>query len=292
MTMTEMSVDEAGRKAGLADILQGYSAEVTARDRKSLDAAHELLAPGTEVFIAAIPGESPDRLVAAAAQLRRAGLIPTPHIVARNIKNRVALDDLLERLVGEAGLDRLLCLGGDRDKPEGEFESSLQLLQTGLIQAHGVSRIFLACYPEGHPRIADEVLEQARAAKLAVAAEAGFDVTLISQFCFDPKPVIALAKRMRSQGVAVPFRVGVAGPAERATLVKYALMCGVGASLRALKERQDLARNVLAGETPGGLLAEVAEAQRASPGLGVAGVHFFTFGSLARSARWAAEVGA
>ena len=277
----------AEAQAALSGLLKDYTAEVTARDRKGLDAAPSWPAPGSEVYIAAIPGESEDRLVAAAVHLRKNGLVPVPHIVARNIESRASLDGLLRRLTAEAGLDRALVLGGDRDKPAGEFDSSLQLLETGLFQTHGVRQIRLACYPEGHPRIADEVLEKARAIKLETAAQAGLDVWMVSQFCFDAKPIIALAKRMRAQGVTAPFRVGVAGPAERSTLVKYALMCGVGASLRALKERQDLARNVLTGETPEALLTEVAQAQECDPSLGIKGVHFFTFGALAKSAEWA-----
>ncbi len=270
----------------LAGLLQTFSAEVTARDKKGIEAAPNVLPSGAEVFIAAIPGELIDRIVAAAAQLRAVGLTPVPHIVARNLESRQVLDDLLGRLVREAGVDRTLMLGGDRDKPEGEYDCSLQLIQTGLLQKHGIGKIFIACYPEGHPRVADEVLEAARAAKLEAARAEGFDVTLVSQFCFDPKPIIELARRMRAQGTTAPFRVGVAGPAERATLVKYALMCGVGASLRALRERQDLAKSVLTGETPEALLSEVALAQSREPELGIAGVHFFTFGALAKSAQW------
>ena len=287
--MTTTTTDKADAKAALSGFLRNYSSEVTARDRKSIEAARELLPQGAEVFIAAIPGESADRLVAAAVQLREAGMVPVPHIVARNIESRRELEDLIARLVAEAGLDRALMLGGDRDKPAGAFDCSLQLLQSGVLQKNNISRIFIGCYPEGHPRVADAVLESARAAKLRLAAELGLDVTLISQFCFDPKPVIALARHMRALGVTAPFRVGVAGPAERATLIKYALMCGVGASMRALKERHDLARSVLTGETPEALLTEVAQAQAAEPALGLSGVHFFTFGALAKSAQWAEE---
>ncbi len=278
-------------KAALSGILRNYSAEVTARDKKGLDAAAEMMAPGSEVFVAAIPGESVDRIVAACANIRKSGLEPVPHIVGRNIESKAALDELLARLAGEAGLKRALVLGGDRDKPEGEYHCSLQLIQTGLLQKHGVTRIGLAWYPEGHPRVDDKVLDEARAAKLKAAAEGGLDVWLVSQFCFDPKPVVALARRIRAEGVTAPLRVGVAGPAERSTLIKYALMCGVGASLRALKERQDLAKNVLTGETPESLLSEVAEAQQGQPSLGISGVHFFTFGALAKSAQWAASFG-
>ena len=289
MTMAATATDRADADAALGCFLRGYSTEVTARDRRSIEAARDLLPRGSEVFIAAIPGESEDRLVAAAVALRAAGMVPVPHIVARNIESRKGLEDLVGRLTGEAGLDRALVLGGDRDNPAGAFDSSLQLLQTGVFQRYDIRRVFLGCYPEGHPRVADSVLEDARAAKLKLADEFGFDVTLISQFCFDAAPVLALARRMRSLGVTVPFRVGVAGPAARATLIRYALMCGVGASMRGLRQRHALARNLLSGETPEALLTEVALAQAAEPGLGLSGVHFFTFGALARSARFALE---
>ena len=177
-----------------------------------------------------MPGESEERLVAAAAQVRRSGLVPVPHLVARNIESASAFDGLLSRLVGEAALDRALVLGGDRDKPAGAFDSSLQLIQTDLLQKHGIKRISLACYPEGHPRIADEVLAAALSAKLAASAAAGLEVWLTSQFCFDADAIIGFLRKLRERGVALPFRVGVAGPAKRATLVKYAMMCGVGHS--------------------------------------------------------------
>jgi methylenetetrahydrofolate reductase (NADPH) len=288
--MTTATLDRVDPRSALKGLLGTYSTELTTRDKKSLDAAPDVLAPGSEVFIASLPNDTIDRLVSTAVQLRQSGLAPVPHIVARNIESLAVLDELLARLAGEAGLYRVLTLGGDRDKPAGDLDCSLQLIESGLIQKHGISKIFIACYPEGHPRISDEVLEKARADKFAAAKAGGLDVTLVSQFCFDAKPIITLTERMRAQGATVPYRVGVAGPAERATLVKYALMCGVGASLRALKERQELAKNVLTRETPEALLNEVAIAQAANPALKIAGVHFFTFGALAKSAQWAQNV--
>ena len=290
MTVMTKDAGDAGAKGALKALLGSYSLEVTAHDKKSIEGAPDLLPPGTEVFIAAIPGETDEKIVAAAAQLRRGGLVPVPHIVARNLKSLQHLDGLLAGLVAEAGLDRALALGGDRDKPEGSLDCSLQLIESGLFQKHGIKKIAIACYPEGHPRVADEVLEKARAEKLAAAAKAGLEVMLISQFCFDADPVIALAERMRAQGTNQPYRVGVAGPADRGKLVKYALMCGVGASLRALRERHELAKSVMAGETPEGLLTEVGLAQQANPALGISGVHFFTFGSLEKSARFAQDM--
>ena len=273
--------------AGLADLLRGYSAEVTSGDRKSIDAATRMMEPGAEVFIAS-HHDSSDRQVLAAAHLKRAGLTPVPHVIARNIKNLREFDALLGRLTNEAGVDRALILGGDRDQPAGDFSSSLQLLETGMLGKHGIRKIALSWYPEGHPRIAAADLVAARTAKLAVAAQAKLDVTFVSQFCFEPAPIIAMAKQIRAEGVRAPLRVGVPGPASRAALLKYALICGVGASLRALKERP-AARGMLAGETPAELLTEVARAQSTTPALGIQGVHFFTFASLAATIRFVDE---
>jgi methylenetetrahydrofolate reductase (NADPH) len=287
--MTAMETHSTERQRALAELLEDYSVELTARDGKSILAVAERLPRDAKVFIANLPNESADVLVKAAIALREAGLVPVPHIVARNIGNRHRLDDMLARLTSEAGVDRALVLGGDRDDPAGEFHDSLHMIRTGLFQRHGINSIAIACYPEGHPRIADEVLDKALCEKLAAAADAKLEVTLVSQFLFDPKPIVTLARRLRASGITAPLRVGVAGPADRTKLFKYALRCGVGASLRALKERRDMAKTVLAGETPGELLSEVAQAQLRDPSLAIEGVHFFTFGDPARSVRWAED---
>lgn len=281
------NLDTIGEAGSLADLLQDYSVEVTSRDKKSLEAAPQVLRPGTEVFIASLPGDSMDKLVNAAAGLRKGGLVPVPHIVARNLESLAEMDETLARLTQEAGVDRILTLGGDRDHPAGKLLASLELIESGLIQKHGIGRIFIGSYPEGHPKIPDPVLDQARADKLAAAEKAGLDVTIVSQFCFSAEPVVALAERMRAQGAKAPFRVGVAGPADRALLIKYALICGVGNSIRVLKDRGEMTKNLLSGETPEALISELALAQAANPALGICGVHFFTFGSVARSAQWA-----
>jgi len=281
-TMTQQSPIQA--------LMQRYSVEVTAKDQKGMDAAGELLAPGAEVFVANLPNESADKLVAACVQIANKGLSPVPHMVARNIHSFEELDHTLARLNGEAGVDRALVIGGDRDHPVGPYDAAIQTLQTGLYQKHGVRGVFIGVHPEGHPRVADEILWPALAPKLAAAKDAGLEVSLVSQFAFDSAPFIALARRLRADGITAPLRVGVAGPAQRSTLIKYALMCGVGASLRALKERQDLAQAVMTGETPEGLLRELAEAQAAEPALGIDSVHFFTFGALAKSAAFAEEL--
>ncbi|HEY3656322.1 MAG TPA: hypothetical protein VGL34_15255 [Steroidobacteraceae bacterium] len=265
----------------LAQLLENYSAEVTSNDRKSIETAATMMRPGSEVFIASLPSDTGDRQVKAASVLRRAGLVPVPHVVARNMTNFYELEKYLERLRNEADVDRALILGGDRERPLGDLHSSLQILEAGLLPKHGIRKVALAVYPEAHLRISAGDIATARSAKLAAAIRSGLDVVFVSQFCFDSRPIVELAKQMSSQGITSPLRVGVAGPASRTSLIKYAMLCGVGASVRALKERQETARNLLAGETPELILAEVASSRAANSSLHIQGVHFFTFASLA-----------
>ena len=273
--------------ADAAQLLRTYSVEVTAKDRKGIDAAQQMCAPGTEVFVANLPNDSMDRLVSACTTLGKAGLSPVPHMVARNTASREELDDTLRGLVGEAGITRALILGGDRDDPVGPFDASIQLIQTGLFEQHGLKKVAIGIHPETHPRVPDTVMHPAQPLKIREAESRGLEVYLVSQFAFEAPPYIEMARRLRAAGVTNPIRVGVAGPTSTTKLIKFALMCGVGASLRALREKESLAGNMLSGETPDALLAELAAAQAADPSLGFDSTHFFTFGALDKSVEFA-----
>jgi len=275
--------------ATLAALLGNYSVEVTAKDRKGMEAAREVAPKGCEVFVANLPNDNMDRLIEACTFVAKAGLTPVPHMVARNTASREELDDTLARLVGEAGIDRALILGGDRDDPVGPFDASIQLIQTGLFEKHGLKKVAIGIHPETHPRVPDAIMHAAQPVKVREAEARGLEVYLVSQFGFEPQPYIDMARRLRGEGLTNPIRVGVAGPTSTTKLIKFALMCGVGASLRALREKESLAGNMLSGETPESLLRQLAAAQAADPTLGFDSVHFFTFGALDKSVAFANE---
>ena len=286
--MTEMVKARSSEgQSVLPSLLGRFSVEVLLKDTRGIDAACSLLDPGSEVFVASLPNDGSNGLVGACAKLQRSGLNPVPHLAARNIRSLGEFDESLGRLAAEAGVDRALVLGGDRDHAVGPFSASLDLIETGLLQKHGIGKVAFGCHPEGHPRVADGVMWPALKAKLDAARDAGIETYLVSQFAFAAEPIVGLAGRLRDAGISAPLRVGVAGPAAASTLIKYAVMCGVGPSLRALKERQALAKAVATGETPEELLIEVAAAMAVNPEFGFEGVHFFTFGSLESSVRFA-----
>jgi methylenetetrahydrofolate reductase (NADPH) len=273
-------------RADLALLLRGYSVEVTARDAAAAEACRDHLAAGTEVYIAFTPRDSHHGVVDAATRLQAAGFVPVPHVAARSVGSFAQLNDFLARLAG-AGVTRALVLGGDADRPAGPYRSSLEALESGLFQQHGMRHIGLACYPEAHRKIDALALDQALEAKLGLARRAGLETWLVSQFCFEAAPIVSFAKRLRARGIGAPLRVGLAGPADLGKLWRYGLYCGIGNSIRALGSRADAVANLLAQRTPDAILVELAAALRQGPALGIEGIHIFTFGGVAGAADWA-----
>ena len=277
-------------RTDLPALLRGYSVEVTARGAAAAEVCLAHLATGTEVYVAFTPRDTHHGIVDTAIRLQVAGFVPVPHVTARKVASFTQLNDFLARLAGEAGVTRALVLGGDADRPTGPYRSSLQALESGLFQRHGIRRIGLACYPEAHRKIDAAALDEALAAKLDLVRRAGLEAWLVSQFCFEAAPIVRFAERLRAEGVDAPLRVGLAGPADLRRLWKYGLYCGIGNSIRALGPRVDAVANLLARQTPDTVVADLAVALRRDPALGVVGIHIFTFGGVASAASWANAV--
>ncbi len=280
---TSAASDLAPRIAALA---KGYSLEVSSRSARDLDACLTHLEKGSDVYINFIAGDDLGAKVRCAAALRASGFNPVPHIGARHLKSAPQLDDLLARLAGEAGVDRALLIGGDAAAAAGPFDSSLAVLASGLLAKHRFRAAGFAGYPEGHPQIAGPVLKRALADKLALAAEQGIAPFIVTQFCFDAAAVSAWLTELRRSGIATPVRLGLAGPANVATLVRFAIRCGVTNSIRALTGRADRFLRLVSDSAPDALVRGIAESDAAATA-GIAGLHFFPFGGVAKTARWA-----
>ena len=272
--------------------MSGYSIEITGADRAVAEACEADLAPGTEVFVAFVPGESPDRAIDAARRVAKKGLAPVPHIVARAFTGPAMLDEVLARFVGEAGVRSALVIAGDRPQPEGPYHASGQLVATGLFEKHGFRRLAFALHPEGHPKVAEPSMRDALAAKLGEARSRGLETRLVSQFALDAKPILARIKRLPQEAPAVPVRIGIAGPTSRKTLWKYALYCGIGNSLKALASHGETFSHLMLNDDPDALVGEVAAGLATAPGPqpAVEGLHIFTFGGVAKSVAWANQL--
>jgi len=271
---------ETDRATAIAALVAGASLELMPRDKAAVDRCIEKAVPGSEVFIARVPGDVHGATVATAALLRNAGFDPVPHVGARYFENQAALDDTVARLVGEAGVTKALCIAGDLDHPAGPFAASTDVIATGIFARHGLKRVGVAGYPEGHGKIAAPVLADHMAKKLALLEEQRLPALIVSQFCFEAAPIVAFIAAVRERGVTAPIRVGLAGPASVATLARFALRCGVGNSMRALTSGRGVTRLL----TEAGPEAVVAGLARSN--LDLERLHFYTFGGVSKAADW------
>jgi len=271
---------------GFAEMLRGYSIEINPTQSKGIDSALDRLEPGTEVFLPWIPGADPMDAVAPAARLKRAGLIPVPHVGARHIQSAPQLEQFAARLVTEAGVDRILVIGGDRAEPAGPYDSSLGVMQAGVFQNLGIVRMAIGAFPEGNPHIPPAVLDEMLTAKLNFARSAGIQLSIVTQFAFEAEPIVRWLKATRAKGIDIPVQVGFAGPAGIVTLVRYAMKCGIGNSLHVLTENPSFAK-LLIEKGPEPIIREIhAAAEAPNAPLGIAGLHFYVFGGFNKTLDW------
>jgi methylenetetrahydrofolate reductase (NADPH) len=248
--------------------------------------AAERLDPGTEVSLAWIPRSSPMDMIAPATRLKRAGHLPMPHVGARHLESAAQLERLAGRF-DDAGVDRVLIIGGDRDRPAGPYDCSLSVMQSGVFQKAGISRMAIGGFPEGNPHIPDTVLNDVLRAKVSFARQEGLLLSIITQFRFKSEPVIEWARAVRARGIDIPIRVGLAGPAGLLTLTRYAARCGIGNSLRVLSENPSFAK-LLVERGPEPIIQGLAAAMADGGGrpLGIRGLHFYIFGGFRKTMDW------
>src|ERR1043166_3760547 len=200
-------------KQSVRDLVCGYSIETTVREAARIDRYQDLVPKGTSMYIPHVPGVAREDTVALAARLKKEDMDPVPHIVARRTESAAILDDFLKRLVGDAGVTRVLCVAGDISAPEGEFDSALQILEGGFLEKHGIKHIGVAGHPEGHKQVDDAALRDAVVRKNAYAKKTGADVRLVTQFSFVADPVIAWDKSIASINT-LPVSLGLPGLAQ------------------------------------------------------------------------------
>lgn len=277
----------------LEAFLKGYSIEVMPRTAEKVEDFRALLPKGTRVYIAHIEGTPIEEMVATAKRIAGEGFDVMPHFPARIIPDRATLADWIARYQGEAGIKQALLLGGGVNTPAGDFDSSMQLMESGLFD--GFDRLHVAGHPEGNKDIdkdgGDAVVMQALKWKQAFSERSDAKMAIATQFCFEAQPVIAWANRLAEAGVHLPIHIGVAGPAKLQTLIKFAISCGVGASLRVLQKRAMDVTKLLLPYEPTEVVSELAAHKAANPAFGIEQVHFFPLGGIKTNAAWVTENG-
>jgi methylenetetrahydrofolate reductase (NADPH) len=278
----------------LSGMLAGYSIEVMPRTAEKVESFRAILPEGTRVYVAHIDGTPIEDMIRTVKRIADEGFPVMPHLPARSIPNRATLADWLDRYA-DLGIDQALALGGGRTSPAGAFDCSRQMLETGLFEAKGFRRVHIAGHPEGNRDIDPDgglrVTLDATRWKQEWARATGVEMAIATQFCFSAEPVVKWCARLEQEGVALPVHIGVAGPAKLQTLIKFAMMCGVGPSVQVLQRRAADISKLMKPFTPEGVLRDLAAHKAANPSFAVEKVHFFPLGGIGKAAEFCDEFG-
>lgn len=270
----------------IVDFVRGFSIETTPGSALKIPDYRAYLRPGTTVAVTFLPGSDFADTVRTARRLRDEGFEPAPHFAARSILGRRDFELYLKRLRDEAGVRQVVALGGAMDPQVGEFDSAMQLLETGLFDKYGIETIGLAGHPEGSPDISDTALAQALTWKNAFAERSDAAFYIATQFCFEAAPIIAWDRAIRAAGNRLPIHIGVPGLATLKTLINHAKACGVGPSMRVLTRQARNIAKLMTVNAPDRLITELAHYRASDRDCGIAKVHVYPLGGLRRSARW------
>lgn len=269
---------------------KNWSIEVTPPGSAKIESFSDVLAEGTTVNVTFLPGTDPKDTVDVAVRLRDEGMNPVPHIAARSLKSKEQLDELVADMTNRAKVDEVLVIGGGVDHPVGDFASSMDVLETGVLQKYGISKIGVSGHPEGSPDIDDDALAHAIGWKNDFAKTEGLDLYMETQFCFEADAVIAWENAIRAAGNNLPIRIGIPGPATIKTLFRFAQISGIGPSMRVIAKQAKNVTKLLTVQSPHLLIAGLAEAMASDPDSRIQHFHYYPFGGFARTSRWASAV--
>ena len=267
-----------------------WSIEVTPTGAMKIESFRDCLSPGTTVNVTFLPGTDPAETIAVAERLHNDGMRPVPHLAARSLRDADQLDELLAAFTSRCGVEEVLCIGGGVDKPVGAFDATIQVLETGLIQKHGIRSVGVAGHPEGSPDITDEEIAAALAAKNALAARDGLNLYIETQFCFEADIVLDWERRVRAAGNTLPIRIGIPGPATIKTLFRFAQISGIGPSMRFVAKQAKNVAKLMTVQSPHMLITGLAEGMAADDACLIRHFHYYPFGGFARTAAYAGGV--
>ena len=272
-------------KAAVQAFLRDFSIEATPHARRELDTYPDFLAPGTTIYVAHPPRASLPEVVDLACKLQAMGYEAVPHIAVRRIESEAQINHALVTL-RSAGIDQALIVGGDSPEPAGPYVSTMQLLETGLLPMYDFNTIGIAGHPEGSRAIGPTMLRNALQEKVQFGAETALRMYIVTQFGFNPDAVVEWEASIRAGGIDLPIHVGMAGLVPLKELLRYAVRCGISASMRMLLSRTSALADQAKLTSMDELVLAFACHRLANPDTRLTRAHFFAFGGARRTAHW------
>jgi len=276
------------------NFLDGFSVEVTPKAASKIENFEDYVPSGTLIYIAHIEGTPIDEMVATAKKINDQGFFPMPHFPARIIKDKKVLDDWISRYKNEANVSNALLIAGGANKPYGEYDSSIQLIESELFDKANFSNLHIAGHPEGSldidPDGSTKNVDHALSWKNEYSKRTDAKMAITTQFSFDADAVISWANSVKASGVDIPIHIGIAGPAKLQTLLRYSLECGVGASIKIIQKRAKDLTKLLLPYKPTNIISQLAEHKDKNPDFNIEKVHFFPLGGVKQVSDFVKEI--
>ena len=275
------------------NFLDGFSIEVTPRAASKIDNFADLIPKGTLIYIAHIEGTPIEDMSSTAKKINEQGFKPMPHFPARIIKDKNVLQDWISRYQNEADVKNALLIAGGANKPYGDYDSSIQLIESELFDKANFQNLHIAGHPEGSTDIdpdgTTKNVDEALSWKNEFSKRTDAEMAITTQFCFDSKTVIEWANSIKNNGIDIPIHIGIAGPAKLQTLIKYSMECGVGASIKILQKRALDLTKLLLPYKPTSIIRELAEYKSINSDFNIEKVHFFPLGGIKQVSKFVKE---
>ena len=281
--------------SNLKNFISGYSIEVVPNSAAKVESFAEILPKNTRVYIAHLSEkEDIKTMVATAKRINEEGFSVMPHIPARIIKDKATLANWISMYRNEANVTEALLIGGGASQPLGNFDSSIQLIESGVFDDAGFKRLHIAGHPEGSKDIdpdgSNANVSSALSWKQEFSNRTDAEMAIATQFCFDATAVTKWAERLKQDGIDIPIHIGIAGPAKLQTLLRFSIECGVGPSMKILTKRAKDITKLLLPYKPTEILEALADYKMKDPSLNIDQVHFFPIGGIKQTVDWIKEV--
>ena len=264
--------------------LDGFSVEVTPKAASKIENFEDYIPSGTLVYIAHIEGTPIEEMVETAKKINDQGFCAMPHFPARIIKDKNVLEDWISRYKNEANVSNALLIAGGANKPYGEYDSSIQLIESELFDKADFNNLHIAGHPEGSmdidPDGSTTNVDQALSWKNEFSKRTDANMAITTQFSFDANSVISWANNIKEAGIDIPVHIGIAGPAKLQTLLRYSIECGVGASIKIIQKRAKDLTKLLLPYKPTNIITELATYKANNPSFNIEKVHFFPLGGI------------
>ena len=291
--MERYSISDSGsielanmRLQGIQGLLKNSSIELSTNGEEAIKAASQNLPPGMGVYVPKMPRETLSNKLVQIGLLRKYGLNPIPHIVARQLSSEDELNTFLADAVRIGGVHRVLVIGGDDKVSRGPFRDSADVLASGIFANFGIRTVDVAGYPDGHPEISSDILLADLESKAVLANNHGFSLNVVTQFSFEPDNIVAYCADLAMTVPEVPVYAGLVGPTSPTKLLRFAKICGVGTSIRAANKLGMNALKLATHARPDKQFEILAQHKDANEAGNLSGIHLFSFGGFVDSSKW------